>query len=333
MQSWETVHFVMAQRVQAMLSTLVRQDLPVYTYITNNCKVFEKNKRLLITEVIRSLTGPLPMQVNATYEQLEGTDPQPETIKIFLGRPWDFISRKQRCYPAFCFHDLCWAIFLQTLSNPPIRACYDITLSINKLSCLKRPRHRYPSRAPSVFYKSQTIERGYQEYLSRLGPRAHSSFSNSDILLSIWHLPYELRVHIWSYLNSSDQVARALVVLLRLSDHIQLEEDKHCQGPSSRIHLGELELSCYTFHTISSWLQCIHVEPLGIATCHGKIGISTAIPISTVELINNGAAIRFYTGEDKTNWLGKVPTRPEDCWYRFIHNKENSGSLYLEGRV
>jgi hypothetical protein len=271
------------------------------------------------------------MKVNAIYEQLECTDPQLE-ITISLGQPTHFRRLKVKSYPTFCFHDMCWTIFMQTLDHPPLRACYDITLAIHKRDHRTRYGRTTP-KTPVEFYKPQTIERGYQIYLSRFTPNylpSSSEQDRTDILLSLRHLPYELRVHIWGYLNNSDQVARALVVLFRLRDLIDLD-DGHSQGPSSKIHLGDLELFSYSFFTGSAWLQCIHVEPLGIATCRGKIAIST--PISTVELMNNGSAIRFYTGEDKTAWLGKVPLRPEDRWYRFIHNKENSGSLYLNGRV
>lgn len=246
-------------------------------------------------------------------------------------RPHHYRFKKS---PAFYVHEVCWAIFSKNVDHAPLSQWHRMIASAHRART-RRGGGNAPDLSETLLCEPEVLDQGYKVFLCKknLFSEKHILTDEySEILFSIKTLSTELRLRIWRFLDEG-WTRRVLSALSRIPEIVYMH-NIHAHGPSSFIQLGELKIYSYNCERMGiSYLNCVHVESVRTSTsaaCSGDVEVPAQV--STIETINGYfgvSAVRFYTGQEKTPWLGKPDPRPQHRWYRFVKNKENSRTIHI----
>jgi hypothetical protein len=237
--------------------------------------------------------------------------------------------------PAFCVHEICWAIFSQHVDHAPLSQWHYMIASSHRAGT-RGGGGNGPDLSETLLCEPEILDQGYKVFLSKkkLSSEKHTITDEyPKILVSIRNLSTELRLRIWRFLDEEGWTRRVLSTLSRIPETVYMH-NIHTHRSSSFIQLGELKIYSYNCERMGiSYLSCVHVEPVRIsssAACSGDIEVPAQV--STIETINGYfgvSAVRFYAGQEKTPWLGKPDPRPQHRWHRFIKNENNSRTIHF----
>jgi hypothetical protein len=274
------------------------------------------------------------VDLNAYEEPSSG---KTEPVRISLRQGSQIRSHKMKeAGIAIFMHDICCELFSLATDHGPFILWYNMMIKTCPEEAPQRMIFWAPPIAETLLYKPKALEQGYQVFLSRVkSPSDHIALTNDlSVLLSLKDLAPELRLRIWEFLDETSWTGKILSSLSRVPE-IKYLQDRHAYGPSSQIQLGEFKLSSYNCENLGiSRLSCVHIESTGASTCTGEIDVK--VQVSTIEVAHGYfglSAVRFFIGQEKSDWLGVLDPLPQHRWHRYIRNETQSDTIHFRGEV